>query len=102
MVLIYLLGMLLPFPTVCPLVGYHLPKIYFNRRLISLLFKWQMGITHEVTETATVSLRTSFSDIDDLKKLFVVELQWMLVVKATVTVTHARNNYNYRLQSPHR
>lgn len=47
-----------------------------------------------------LSLRTSFSVINDFETLLVVQVQF--IVKATFTMTHAHNDYNYRPQSPHR
>lgn len=52
--------------------------------------------------TEQLSLRPSFSVINDFETFLVVQLQWMFIVKATFTVTHAHNDYNYKPQSPHR
>ena len=47
-----------------------------------------------------LSLRASFSVINDFEMLLVVQVQF--IVKATFTMTHGHYDYNYRLQSPHR
>lgn len=47
-------------------------------------------------------LKARFSVLNEFETLLVVQLQCMFIEKATFTVTHAHNDYNYRLQSPHR